>query len=128
MKKITKIQGLIYILLVALFIYIRCDIFEPREAKFEIISTSKDMFSYDCPVINITAKNVGDATGYDLTCDVIAIKEGSAIDTGFAFFGFGVYIFPGESITDKAIFFDLTSHDEYDTLEYYLDWSSKKLY
>jgi len=125
MQRIHKIQGLIFILLLVLFILIHCDIFEPREARFEIISTSKEMTSYGFPYIEITVKNVGDATGFNVSCDVIAIKEESVVDSGFAYFGVGIDVSPGESIIDDAIFLELTSHDDYDKIEYVLDWLTR---
>ena len=111
-----------------LIILASCDIFEPEEPKkpkFEITNTVKGMTSYDCPKITITVKNTGNATGYNVSCDVQAIRGSTIIDDGFAYFASGGDIDPGMSAVDEAIFFDLSSHSDYDRLEYELDWLEK---
>lgn len=101
-----------------------CDIYEPMGAKFEVISVTKGMEDYGRPYIVITVKNVGNAMGYSVSCDIKIIKGESVVDHEFAFFRGGRNIEPGESASDKVIFYDLKSHDDYDKLEYDMDWST----
>ncbi|MCK4578674.1 MAG: hypothetical protein KAU50_07780 [Candidatus Marinimicrobia bacterium] len=105
-----------------------CGILEPEEekkAKVEVISTTKGMKSYNSPFITITIKNTGNATAYNVSCDVQAIRGNLIVDSGFAYFAGGGDIRPGMSAVDEAIFFDLESHSDYDRLEYELDWIQK---
>ena len=102
-----------------------CD--NPTESKskkpnFTITSTTKGVKSYGSPFIRITVKNSGNATGYNVSCDVQAKRGDLIVDSGFAYFADGGNIAPGESAVDEAIFFDLSSHSDYDDLEYELDW------
>ena len=96
-----------------------------KEAKFEITSTSTGVKSYGAPYIIITVKNTGNATGYNASCDVQAKIGNTIIDAGFAYFASGGSISVGESAIDEAIFFDLTSHSDYDNLKYELDWLTR---
>ena len=91
-------------------------------ANFEVTNTTTGMTSYGCPYVKITVKNVGSKTGYNVSCTVKAFNGNTIIDTGFAYFADGSDIDPGESAIDDAIFFDLSSHNQYDRLEYDLDW------
>ena len=93
-----------------------------KSADFEIVNISTGMTSYDCPYIEITVKNTGNKTGYNVSCDVKAISGSTIIDTGFAYFANGADIGAGMSAVDDAIFFDLSSHGDYDRIEYDLDW------
>ena len=117
-----------YLFLIALAIFASCDIFEPEEPKkpkFEIVSIAKGMKTYGSPFVTLTVKNTGNATGYNVSCDVQAIKGSLIVDDGFAYFAGGGDIKPGMSAVDEAIFFDLNSHSDYDRLEYDLDWLEK---
>ncbi len=101
--------------------------FAPKEAEFEITDTSYGMTSYDCPYVQITVKNVGNATGYNAACYAHAKNSGGTIiDTGFAYFAGGGDIDPGESAQDDAIFFDLSSWSEIASVEYDLSWLTRK--
>ncbi len=110
---------------IALILLAGCGIFEPDEPKepsFAVTSTVKGMKDYGSPFVTITVKNIGNATGYNVSCDVLAKKGNLIVDSGFAYFANGASIDPGESAVDEAIFFDLDSHSDYDKLEYELDW------
>ena len=100
-----------------------CDFFEPPPAAdFEITNVLKGMKSYGSPFLTLTVKNVGNGTGYNVSCDVYAKIGNTIVDDGFAYFAGGGNIDPGESAIDEAIFFDLESHSDYTSLEYNLDW------
>lgn len=102
-----------------------CGILDPEEekkAEFEVTSVTKGMKSYGSPFITLTVKNTGNATAYNVSCDVQAIKGTLIIDSGFAYFAGGNDIRAGMGAVDEAIFFDLESHSDYDRLEYELDW------
>lgn len=99
---------------------------EYPDAHFVITATSAEMKSYGSPYILITVKNVGNKTGYLVSCDVYAKQGNVIVDTGFASFAGGNNIKSGESTSDDAIFWKLDSHDQYDTLEYELDWFTRR--
>jgi len=112
-------------LLLAGILVIGCDIFQIKEPEFEFISKVKEMTEYGRPCIIITVKNIGDGTGYCVSCHVIAKRGSLIVDTGFASFEDLGYIGPGEISTDDAIFFKLKLHSDYDKLEYELNWLTK---
>jgi len=124
-RKIYYNTLLILIIFSSLLILISCERDEPKKAKYEIIGTTTGMKSYGSPFITITVKNTGNATGYNVACDVQAKKGSLIVDSGFAYFANGSDISPGESAKDEAIFFNLDSHNDYDKLEYDLDWLTK---
>ena len=96
------------------------------DAHFVITATSAEVKSYGNPYILITVKNIGNKTGYFVSCDVYA-KQGNVItDTATALFADGKNIRSGEKTSADAIFWKIDSHDEYDTLEYELDWSTRR--
>ena len=98
---------------------------EYPDAHFVITATSAEMWLDTYPSILITVKNIGNKTGYLVSCDVYA-KQGNVImDTGSVYFASGNNIKSGESTSDDAIFLKLNSHDEYDTLEYELSWLTR---
>ncbi|MCD6579687.1 hypothetical protein J7L48_09435 [bacterium] len=92
---------------------------------FEIVKTVKETKSYGSPYVKITVRNIGDGIGYNVSCDVLAKRGNNIVDSGFAYFANGANIEPGESATDEAVFFDLSSHSNYDNLKYELDWLSR---
>lgn len=95
-------------------------------ARFEIIETELGMTSYDSPYILITVKNIGNAIGYNVSCDVHALNDSNVIiDTGSAYFAGLEDIKPEQMAQDDAIFFDLKSHDDYVTLDYNLSWLTR---
>ena len=94
-------------------------------AEFSITSKSLGTKSYGSPYVTITFKNIGEETGYNVSCDVQAKKGNTIVDAGFAYFVNGGSISPGESAISEAIFFDLDSHSDYDKLEYELDWLTR---
>ncbi|MCF7808641.1 MAG: hypothetical protein K9M49_06410 [Candidatus Marinimicrobia bacterium] len=113
-----------FILLSLIFVN-NCE--EPEESnhsypKFEITPTTAGVKSYGSPYVKITVKNTGNAIGYNVSCDVQAKRGNLIVDSGFAYFANGGNITPGESAVDEAIFFNLSSHSDYDNLEYELDW------
>ena len=92
------------------------------EAEFIITSKVLGIKSYGSPTVTITVKNIGNKTGYNVSCDVQAKRGNTIVDAGFAYFVNGGSIQPNESAIDEAIFFDLNSHSDYDRLEYKLSW------
>lgn len=96
------------------------------EAKFEIVSVSKTTFSGK-PSLMITVKNIGTATGYNASCDANALNAaGTIIDTAQAFFAALGDIDVGQSALDEAIFFNLTSHADYVSLDYNCTWLTRR--
>lgn len=117
------------LILFLLLVIFRCEsLLEPKEEKeahFIITSKTTGIKSYGSPYVKITVKNDGDATGYNVSCDVQAKRGNLIVDSGFAYFANGGNIRVGESAQDEAIFFDLNSHNDYDNLVYDLDWLTK---
>lgn len=96
------------------------------QAKFEIISTEKLTTSFGRPSIMITVKNTGAATGYNAGCDAQALDStGKIVDVGMAFFAGLGNIDVGRSASDEAVFFKLTSHTGYATVEYDCTWLTR---
>ena len=89
--------------------------------KFTIVDREYGMTTYGRPKVTITVRNTGNATGYNVACDVQAKKNNTIIDSGFAYFANGGNIAPGEKAQEDAIFFELTSLDGYE-LTYDLTW------
>ncbi len=102
--------------------------FRAKEAKFEIVATSEDFCGgFDMPCVAITIENVGDATGYDVSCRAYAKDSSEAvIDTGLAYFAEGGDIQPGEGAQDTAVFFHLFSWHKVGSVEYDLSWQTRK--
>lgn len=99
---------------------------EPKEAAFEVTDTQEQMWLDMHPQILITVKNVGDATGYSVRCEARAKDtNGVIIDSDDCYFVDGGDIRPGESAQDDVIFWDLSSHDDYATVEYQLSWGTR---
>ncbi len=96
------------------------------DAHFVITATSAEMWLGIRPSILITVKNIGNKTGHFVSCDVYAKKGSVIVDTAYTSFANFNNIQSGESTSDEAIFHKLDSHDEYDTLEYELSWSTRK--
>ena len=78
--------------------------------------------SYGSPSVEVVLKHNGGKDIYNASCDVKAIRGSAIVDTGFAYFADGATIKAGQSTTDKAIFFDLSSHEDYTTVESECDW------
>ena len=96
------------------------------DAHFVITATSAELSSSGTPYISITIKNIGNKTGWNVACTVYAKKGNFIVDTGRAFFAGLGSIRSGDKTSDDAFFFNLNSHDEYDTLEYELDWLTRR--
>ena len=99
---------------------------EYPDAHFVITATSAEVKSYGSPYILITIKNIGNKTGWNVSCDVYAKQGNVIVDVGKAFFAGLGSIRSGEKTSDDAIFFKLDSHDQYDTLEYELSWLTRQ--
>lgn len=96
------------------------------KAEFKIVKRELGIESYDDPFVRITVKNVGDAAGHNVFCKVRAKKNGIVIDEATAYCAGGRHIDPGGIAHGHAIFFELDSHNEYDTLEYGdLEWLNR---
>ncbi len=91
-------------------------------AEVKIVMTEKTMKSYGAPAILVTVKNTGNQTVYNVSVEVQAIKNGIIIDGSNAYPANLGKIFPGESAVDEAILFELTSHDEYDSVRYDIEY------
>jgi hypothetical protein len=98
------------------------------EAKIEIVSVVPTWTSYNSPSLLITVKNTGTATGYNAHCDVQALDAAGTtiIDTADGFFAGLGNINVGQSTTDEAVFFELSSHSEYAQLSYDCSWLTRR--
>ncbi len=85
-----------------------------------IVNTQKIDASFpNFAKIRMTVKNTGDATAYDVACN-IELKSGDTIvDEGSIYFG---TLASHESFTQEAWFSDIQSHSEYANAEYSLYW------
>lgn len=96
------------------------------EANFEIVSVEKTTTSYNSPSLMIMVKNTGNAAGYNVSCDANALDSaGIIIDTAIAFFASSQDIEVAQSAQNEAVFFDLSSHNDYVSLEYNCDWLTR---
>jgi hypothetical protein len=94
-------------------------------AHFSITSKAIGFTREGLPCVSITVKNDSPRAGYNVACYVHAKSGAIIVDTGFAYFASGATIGPGESASDDAIFFKITSHSQYSMLTYELSWLSR---
>ena len=114
------------LILVMLILVAGCEFDYPTgtvsgKANFIIMSRTSGRTVYNAPVMNIRVKNIGSGTGYNVSCSVKAKKGNLIVDSGFAYFADGGNINPREQAQDEAIFFKLTTLNNY-KLEYDLSW------
>lgn len=96
------------------------------EARFEIVAVDKTTTSYHSPSLMITVKNTGAATGYNVSCDAHAKNAaGTIIDAALAFFASLGNIEVGQSALDEAVFFKLSSHGSYVSIDYDCSWLTR---
>lgn len=86
-------------------------------ANIEFIWGEFGTKSYGSPYVVLKIKHNGGDDIYNASCDVRAMKGSSIMDTGFVYFADGGTIKSGESAQDEAIFFNLTSHSQYERVE-----------
>jgi hypothetical protein len=118
----------IFLLLVCLPLLIStfgCNPDSPLAVSFNpptcaISSIQKTDASWPYPAkISMTVGNTGDATAFDVECE-IKLKSGNTIvDEGFIYFG---TLASHESYAQDARFWNITSHSEYSSAEYHLFW------
>lgn len=87
-------------------------------SALEVISVTTGMTSYNSPSINVTVKNTGSSTVYNVGCQTNALNSSDTIlDTAQTFFASHGDIAPGVSAQDEGVFFNLSSHSDYATLD-----------
>ena len=67
--------------------------------------------------IAMTVRNSGDATAYDVECDVKPKSGNTIVDKGVIYFG---TLESHESYTQDESFWSISSHTDYSTAEYHL--------
>ena len=86
-------------------------------ADFSFVSTKRVLrLSGGTPAVEITIENTGDRAGYNVSCDVNALKGNTIIDGASAYFADLNDIPPGQRAVDDAIFWGMGSHTDYDRL------------
>jgi hypothetical protein len=73
--------------------------------------------SYGAPYVIFKIQHKGGDDIYSAHCDVMAMKGSSIMDTGFAYFADGGTIRSGENAQAEAVFFNLSSHSQYEIVE-----------
>jgi len=90
-------------------------------ADFIIMSKAIGTTNTGRPMVVLTVKNIGTSTGYNLSCDIQVMSGKTIIGSGWAYFGGGGDIEPGEMARNTAIFYGMDSVKEY-RLDYTLSW------
>lgn len=90
----------------------------PKTYKFEITSVVKSTSSFNRPQLVVTIRNTGTGTIYNVGGQIKAKRDLLIVDTASVYFAGLSSINPGESATDDGVFFTLTSHGQYDTLDF----------
>ena len=97
------------------------------QTTFSITSVEKTMTSYNRPSLMITIKNTGGDTGYNVGCDAHALDStGKIIDTAQAFFAGLGDIQVAQSAIDEAVFYKLSSHADYASIDYACSWLTRR--
>ena len=98
-------------------------------ADFSFVSTKQVLrLSGGTPAVEITIENTGDRAGYNVSCDVNALKGNTIIDGASAYFADLNDIPPGQRAVDDAIFWGMGSHKDYDRLDYRMTWIERDTY
>ena len=93
-------------------------LFNPPECTITSVSQT-DASGYQPAAIVVTVQNRGNATAFNVECDV-TLKSGSTIvDEAVMFFG---TLEAGESISEEGLFWNIRSHADYSTATYHLFW------
>jgi hypothetical protein len=120
--------SLLWVALMA--ILVSCDaseLYTVPEPRIEVVSSIKQMTSYDRPSILVVVENVGTGIAYNVSVDIQAKDaQGVIIDTAKAFPGDLGDIAPSVKAQDEAVFFDLRTHSDYAELTYTIDWLDRK--
>ena len=96
------------------------------QTTFSITSVEKTMTSFNRPSLTITIKNTGGDTGYNVSCDANALDStGKILDTASAYFANLGNIEVQQSAIDEAVFYKLTSHNDYASLDYDCSWLTR---
>jgi len=114
-----NIRNKLLLLLVVLTSLIGCgsdDSSEPN-ANVEFSFGEFGMKSFGAPFVVLHINHTGGNDIYNASCDVRAMQGSTIVDTGFAYFADGGTIKSGESAHDEAIFFNLSAHTQYETVE-----------
>lgn len=92
--------------------------FSPPTCSIDAIEKTDASWPYPA-TISMTVRNTGDATAFDVECQ-IKLKSGNTIlDENAIYFG---TLSSGESYAQHASFWNIHSHSDYGTAEYYLYW------
>ena len=74
------------------------------------------------PAVTLKATNTGDYDLYNVYCDALAMSGSTAIDDAFLYFAYGATIKPGKSAQETGVWFNLSSHDQYQTIDWQCDY------
>lgn len=92
-------------------------------ANFVLVSYTKDMTSYNCPVINGTVRNDGNKTGWNVMISWSAYNANNTIiDTASGFPANLGDIPPGVSALFSAVFFNLSNWSQISKLTWTMTW------
>ena len=94
---------------------------EENSADFMIVSKMRGITNSGIPTITILVQNVGNRTGYNLSCDIQVIKDDVIVGGAWAYFGGGGDIEPGQKAQDVAMFYSLSTINGH-RLKYQLSW------
>ena len=104
------------ILFVAVLVIAGCDVLgNPARLTYEL--GEKGFMSYGSPYIEVTLFHEKGASIRNASCRLTARMGKEIVDTAFVYFADGGKIHAGDIVREKGIFFDLTSHDQYDAIE-----------
>lgn len=114
----TRKKMYLLITLMVMLFTSACSHCVPKEAEFEIIEKEYGWTSYGCLFVSLTIENIGNATGYNVACDIHIGRLHA-----FAYFADGGNIEPGERARDDAYF--LTFDRKHSGVTYDLSWLTR---
>ncbi len=104
------------------------EVFSDSVADFSFVSTKQTYVSWGAPAIEVTVKNTGERTAYNVACDINALRGSTIIHSTTAYFAGLNDIDPGQQAMDEAIFWTMDSHADYSRLEYTLRWIERETF
>jgi len=91
------------------------------DADFFIVSKITGSTLTGRPNVVMIVRNIGENTGYNVSCDIQVQRGNTIIGSGFAYFAGGGDIDPGQQAQDEAIFWGVESIADCQ-LTYNLSW------
>ena len=104
------------ILILVMLVASGCAADDSGPPKITITLDEYGMRSFDRPYVLVTLKHEKGDSIYNAHCDLTAKLGNRIVDTAFVYFANGNTINAGDIVSEEGVFFELDSHDDYDTI------------